>query len=270
MKTSCSLVMSVILMAVALAGCNAESNLKNFFVSTNFSLTASRQNTIAQNNFQKTLSFFLSSAVALTPGPLEDATGAIVTLNEAWIVLKKIQFHATETANANESSDNSAHYNGPFYIDLLSETPLLFGEIDLPNREFKRVKMLLHKDNNVPDNVPAVLNGKSIYINGIVNTYNFIYAADDTTDFEISGPDAVVPEQGKDLLAVIRIANLFKKINLSSITADTTITSTSRFPATNPCPDIHPTAPDLYTCFRMGLAQEAKLGKDNGTGDLEN
>jgi hypothetical protein len=38
--------------------------------------------------------------------------------------------------------------------------------------------------------------------------------------------------------------------------------------ATNPCPLIHATATNLYTCFRQGMNQAAKFGQDDGDDDL--
>ncbi|WP_408096603.1 hypothetical protein ACJVC5_16315 [Peredibacter sp. HCB2-198] len=266
MKAYLKATLGSIMISVLATGCNQDSSSSNS-VSTNFAVTGSGQNAVAQNQLQKAFSFLVPSAVALTPAPLVDANGSNVDLNEAWIVLRHIQFKSSESEDSNAS--NVAHYNGPFHINLLSDQPASFGEIILPQEGLRRVKMLLHKGNSIPADAPAALSGKSIYFNAVVNSHNLIFAADETTDFQISGPNAVVPERDKDLLAVIRMADLFKKIDLSGISGDTTITSASRFPAVNPCPEIHPTASDLYTCFRMGIGQEARFGKDDGDKDLD-
>lgn len=257
-----------LLMASTIVGCNNDEGRRSGVV-TNFAITGSGQDAVARNIIQKSFTWFIPTAVALTPPALEDSNGTVVDLNAAWIVLKKIQFNSNETSDPGEGENYSEHYKGPYFIDLLSNTPVSFGKIRLPESGLRRVKMLLHKDNNVPVSAPAELNGKSIYLNGMVNSHNFIYVADDTTDFQISGPNAVMPEEGKDLLAVIRLADIFKKIDLSGISADTTISSASRFPAVNPCPLIHAPASDLYTCFIKGIAMEAKFGKDNGDKDLD-
>lgn len=267
MKAHLKFILGTLAFTTLLIGCNEGPSGSNS-VQTNFSITGSGQNAVAQNAVEKTFSFLIPSAVALTPAPLVDSNGSNVDLNEAWIVVKHVQFKTSESDDNKEAYSN-LHYKGPFYVDLLSDEPISFGEISLPEKELRRVKMLLHKGNSLPENVPSALNGKSIYLNGVVNSYNFTYAADDTTDFAVSGPNAVLPEEEKDLLMVIRIADLIKKIDLSSINGNVSITSSSRYPATNPCPLIHPTANDLYTCFRMGLAQEAKFGKDNGDKDLD-
>ncbi len=96
----------------------------------------------------------------------------------------------------------------------------------------------------------------------------FTYVTDDTTDFQVYGENAVYPESGKKLMVTFRIADLFKQIDLSAITADTDISATNRVNAVNPCPTIHASATNLYTCFRQGMNQAAKFGKDNGDDDL--
>ncbi|WPU63553.1 hypothetical protein [Peredibacter starrii] len=266
MKAYLKATLGSIMISVLATGCNQDSSNSNS-VSTNFAVTGSGQNAVAQGQFQKAFSFIMPSAIALTPPLLVDSNGTQVDLNEAWIALKHIQF---KTSVSDDSNGNSvAHYNGPFYINLLSDQPVSFGEIILPQEGLRRVKMLLHKGNSIPADAPAGLSGKSIYFNAMVNSQNLIFEADETTDFSISGSNAVVPERDKDLLTVIRMADLFKKIDLSGINSNTTISSSSRFPAVNPCPEIHPSASDLYTCFRMGISQEARFGKDDGDKDLD-
>jgi hypothetical protein len=265
MSTSSQKLLKIFIVVIIFSSCNSSSSKKSSTVTTNFAVTGSGQDALVYNNFQSAFSMFFPSAMAFSPAMIEDANGSQVDLTEAWIVLKKIQFNSSQTANESDT----AHYQGPFFIDLLRDAPAPFGEITLPAVGLRRVKMLLHKDNHVPEHAPTELSGKSIYLKGTINSHEFTYAADDTTDFEISGPHAVVPEEGKDLLAVIRLADLMKKIDLSGITSDTAITSSSRFPAVNPCPEIHATAFDLYTCFKKGIALEAKFGKDNGDLDLD-
>ena len=250
-----------------LVSCAQEESINNRMIVTNFSVTASGQDTVAKNSLQQTLSWFIPTAVALTPPFIEDANGVTVNLTTAWIVLKKIQFKTSDSSS--EQNDQSYHYKGPFFIDLLSSDPVQFGEIELAESGLRRVKMLLHKDMNVPAFVPQELQGKSIYLKGTINGHEFTYLADDTTDFDISTPNAVVPEEGKDLLVSIRLAHMFRKINLSSIQTGSVINAQSRHETVNPCPEIHPSSRDLYTCFRMGLAQEARFGKDNGNKELE-
>lgn len=271
MKASFKSVLSTILFSTAIAGCNQGSSGGSNGVTTNFSMTSSNEVTVASNSYQKMLNALVPTAIALEPLNLRDSGNRSVDLDDAWIVVKKIQFSAS-ASDSSDGNDDSYHYKGPFYIDLLSDAPSQLGQITLPEVGIRRVKMLLHKSTNgdFPSMAPSALIGNSIYLKGQVNGLNFSYAADDTTDFSISGSNAVVPEAGKDFLAVIRMADLFKKIDLSDISEGTNITSSNRVvTSTNdPCPEIHAQANDLYTCFQKGIALSAKLGKDNGDKDL--
>ncbi len=230
-------------------------------VSTNFAITGSGMNATVST------SWFLPSAYALTPPPLLDANLANVDLFEAWIVVKKIHFF--RSADINAIATSADHYQGPFFVDLLAGSPEPFGSIRLYPEGLRRVKLLLHKSTSLPAGAPAALSGNSIYLRGQVNGHSFSYESDDTTVFQLSGTQPIYPEDGKSLLMTIRIADLFKKIDLTAINADTVISSTNRVNATNPCPLIFAGASNLYTCFRQGMNSEAKFGKDNGDDDLD-
>jgi hypothetical protein len=245
-----------------LTSCNSSdpSASKNV-VTTNFAITGSGMNATAST------SWFFPSAYALTPPPLVDANMANVDLLEAWIVVKHVHFF--RTADPSAQSTSADHYQGPFFVDLLDGTPEPFGQIRMYTDGLRQVKMLLHKATSLPAGVPAALNGNSMYFRGQVNGFAFTYSSDDTTDFQVYGANAVYPENGKSLMMTIRIADLFKKIDLSAITADTDISASNRVSATDPCPEIFPGATNLYTCFRQGMNKEAKFGKDNGDDDLD-
>lgn len=244
-----------------LTSCNSDSGSTNNAVSMNFAITGSGMNATVSN------SWIFPSAHALTPPPLLDSNLANVDLLEAWIVVKKVHFFRSADPSAYSTSGD--HYEGPFFVDLLDGTPEPFGEVRLYPEGLRRVKMLLHKSNSLPAGAPAGLAGNSIYFRGQVNGHAFTYASDDTTDFQVYGDNAIVPENGKSLMMTIRIADLFKKIDLSAITADTDISASSRVNAVNPCPLIHASASNLYTCFRQGMNKEAKFGKDDGDDDLD-
>ena len=245
-----------------LTSCNSTTGSSDNGVATNFAITGSGMNATVKSSWS-----IFPSAYALTPPPLLDANLANVDLNEAWIVVKKVHFFRSSNPDAYATSAD--HYQGPFFVDLLDGTPEPFGKITLYPEGLRRVKMLLHKSNSLPAGVPAALAGNSIYFRGMVNGFNFTYASDDTTDIQVYGENAVYPESGKNLMMTIRIADLFKKIDLSAITADTDISATNRVNAVNPCPLIHASATNLYTCFRQGLNKEAKFGKDEGDDDLD-
>ncbi len=245
-----------------LTSCNSSSTgSTNNAVSMNFAVTGSGMNATVSN------SWIFPSAYALTPPPLLDSNMANVDLFEAWIVVKNIHFF--RSADPDALSLAADHYQGPFFVDLLDGTPEPFGSIRLFPEGLRRVKMLLHKSNTLPAGVPAALNGNSMYLRGQVNGHAFTYVTDDTSVFQIYGNNAIAPESGKSLMVTIRIADLFKKIDLSAITADTHISATNRVNAVNPCPMIHATASNLYTCFRQGMNKEAKFGKDDGDDDLD-
>jgi hypothetical protein len=129
--------------------------------------------------------------------------------------------------------------------------------------------MKLHEADSLPASVPVQLTSKSVYFSGTVNGVAFSYAADDSTELEIGGPNPVVPNTAQDMLIVIRMAELFKKIDLSSIVGATDIHAGNRVNAVNPCPLIDASANDLYTCFRNGLSTEGNFGNDDGDKDLD-
>ena len=253
--------LGVSLAITLLSSCNSKSGSTNNAVTMNFAITGSGMDATVSN------SWIFHSAYALTPPPLLDSNLANVDLHEAWIVVKNIHFF--RSADPDALSLAADHYQGPFFVDLLAGTPEPFGDIRLYPEGLRRVKMLLHKSNGLPAGVPAALSGKSIYLRGQVNGQTFTYASDDTTVFQIYGNRPISPESGKKLMVTIRLADLFKKIDLSAINTDMDITSSNRVNAVNPCPLIHATASNLYTCFRQGMNKEAKFGKDDGDDDLD-
>lgn len=268
MKSSLAVLARNITVAALLVGCNGTGTKSDSTVTTGFSMTGSGQNAIAQTKLEKIFSWMVPSAYALTPPLLVDSTGANITLDEAWIVIKEIEFEVKEFEHINEI-DQDFEYEGPFFVDLLSNSPVNFGNVEIPKLGLHRIEMELHKSNTLPAQAPLGLAGKSIYLSGTVNGIAFDFSSDESTDFEISGPNAVMPESTKDMLVAIRIADLVKKIDLSSIVAPTSISTTSRISVANPCPLIEPSATDLYTCFREGLESEADFGKDDGDFELD-
>ena len=85
----------------------------------------------------------------------------------------------------------------------------------------------------------------------------------------VCGPNAIVPNSSEDMLIVIRISDLFRKIDLSSITGSTNIHASNRVNVPNPCPLIDSSATDLYTCFRKGFSTQGDFGNDDGDKDLD-
>jgi hypothetical protein len=272
MKNSLSFMVTTLSLSALLTSCNPQVLSSDSTVSTGFSVTGSGQNAVAKSDLQKFFSLFLPSAYALTPPPLLDANGASLSLDEAWIVVKKIEFHTRESElrdqNQSYGSDN-IKLRGPHFINLLSDEPEVLANASLPPEGIRRLKMELHKSDTIPQGAPEGLSGNSIYFSGLVNGIPFSFSSADNSEFKIRGPKAVVPEASKKMMAVIRIAGLFSQIDLSVITSPTDISKMNRVSAVNPCPQIDPNAQDLYRCFRKGLEAQARFGRDNGDKDLD-
>jgi hypothetical protein len=210
------------------------------------------------------------TAKASVPSALTDASTQSVNLDTAWIVLKKIEFKTDEVAGAAESEDQELEYTGPYYINLLDPAPAPIATKDLPAMPFHRIKMQLHKDGPIPAGAPSQLAGNSIYLAGTVGAHRISFASANSTEFSISGRTGITPDSQADLLVVFRFADLMRKIDLSSISADTAVSDSNRVPAVNACPQIDSSAADLYTCFRKGLESLAEFGKDSdGNGSLD-
>lgn len=270
MKTSLKCLATGLSFSLLLAGCNqGGSPVSGGGVATGLTMTGSGQPAVALSNTQKFFSLFMPSAVALTPPLLVDSTSLSVNLTEAWIVIKEIEFESQEVAGATEQDGNEVEFQGPYFVDLLSDAPLSFGDAVVPASGLRRVKMKLHEADSLPASVPVELTSKSMYLSGTVNGVAFTYAADDSTELEIGGPNPIVPNSAQDMLIVIRMADLFKKIDLSSINIATDIHAGNRVNVVNPCPLIDASATDLYTCFRKGFSTEGNFGNDDGDKDLD-
>ena len=131
--------------------------------------------------------------------------------------------------------------------------------------------MKLHKtEGTAPAAAPVGIDGNSIYVNGAVGANNFTVQMDDNTEFEIGGPTAVSASNGGDLLVQINLADVFKQIDLSGVTNNEVISSSSRHSGSNLCASIDASANDIYTCIRKGLEKHADFGEDrNGDDSLE-
>ena len=287
MKNSLTLMLATLSLSGLLASCNTQNVESASTISTGFSMTGSGQDTVAKSDVEKLFSFFVPNAYALTPPPLMDANGESVTLDEAWIVVKKIEFHTKEEdagprqnqgaqprRDSQEDEDKSfgsdhPKLRGPHFVNLLADEPTTVEGATLPASGVKRLKMELHKSITIPEGAPEGLRGNSIYLSGMSNGIAFSFASSETSEFRIKGPHSVKPEASKQMMAIIKIAGLFKRIDLSVISEPTHISKDSRIPAVNPCPLIDPQAQDLYSCFRKGLESHARFGKDNGDRELD-
>lgn len=241
-------------------------------VSTSLVMTGSSQaSTIAKYKIQHPwLSLFMPAAVALTPPAMADASGRNVSLTKAWIVIKEIELKATEVADSAEveGASDGIEFQGPYVVDLLSAQPASLGVAEIPAGVYRRIKMKLEKDAVMPAEAPAGLSGNSIYFEATVAGNQVTYSAADGTEFQIGGAGGVDLSDNANLLLGVKLADLFKMIDMSSVTSNVAISASNRVPGTNLCPLIDASASDLYTCFRKGLEKAGKLGKDSD-GDHE-
>lgn len=252
-----------------IVGC-ANKNDSAATVSTNVMMTGSSgAATVAQNSQSIWQKLFLPRAIANTPPALVDKNGATVILNSAWVVIKEIEFKTEELTSAGEEAEISLQ--GPYFVNLVDPTAKLLGEASVPDAPLRRIKFKFHKvETALPSAAPAELSGNSIVFEGSVGGASFTYIADDSTEVNIGGGHGVAPAAGSGMLVAVKVADLFKKIDMSGIVGPTTISNTNRVAGTNLCPLIDASANDLYTCFRKGIESESKMGRDDdGSGEIE-
>ncbi|OFZ28952.1 MAG: hypothetical protein A2622_12700 [Bdellovibrionales bacterium RIFCSPHIGHO2_01_FULL_40_29] len=250
-----SLVTTIGLAITACAPTQSTSEVTAAFKMTSSTSAA----TVATNS--SLWSIFLNKASAYVPTSLQDSSGAPITLTQAWTVVKEIQFKSAETEGA-EDSEIEVEFTGPYVVDLLSNTPLTIDTQLIAEKEIRRIKMKLHKVEILPDGSPAELLNNSIFIQGTIGGNNFTILMDDSTEIQIGGPNGFQPSENSQLLVEIQLANVFKQINMSTVTNNESITSASRHSGTNLCASIDSSANDIYTCIRKGLEKHANFGKD--------
>lgn len=215
----------------------------------------------------------LMPAWALPPPLMVDANALNVTLDDAWMVVKEVEFKQSELAEAGEVDGDEIAFTGPYVVNLLSSTPESFGQVRSSTGTLRRMKMKLHNASSLPSNAPPALAGKSIYWKGSVNGHAFTISSSEGYEFELAGPKAVTLSDNDSVLMTVHIANIIKKLNLADIAASGSqvdISENSRVTTSAaPCPTIEPSATDLYTCFNSGLKLESNLGRDdNGDDEL--
>ncbi len=284
-----SLLSKTLLSLAALVAINAcsESN-ETKYVSVPFKMTASgTAPTVAKlTNFEKILEFILPSSYAFMPTSMVDSTGLVVSLTDAWVMVESVEFEALEFADADElaeeeaeeneladnetDDDDDEEFSGPYAVNLLSVTPSVLDTQLIPQVPFKRIEMKLHAADVAVSGAPAGLLHNSIYIAGSIGVNTFSFESDEETEIEINGPHAVVPVDGQGIVIEIKLANLFKQIDLSGLPNGAIISSASRYAGVSLCPAIDESAEDVYTCIRKGLEKEADCGSDSDDdGDLD-
>jgi hypothetical protein len=229
---------------------------------------SSKPMTVSQLNiWQRMLRFVLPSAVA-APASVEDSGSLPIILTQFWTTIGEIEFELTETPGADETDGEGVEFEGPYVTDMLQTNVEAVGTATIQQHQIRRIKGTLKKTSTLPTGAPGALLNKSIFISGTVNGFPFTYVSEEETKIEVGGPNAVAAATGSDLLLQLQIANLFRKIDLSSIGGSTDISESNRVPVSNPCPNIDVDAADLYSCFRKGIENETNFGED-GNGDNE-
>ncbi len=209
-------------------------------------------------------------AIALAPPAMADSAGSPVQLTQSWVVVKEIEFKLAEVAGSSEVAGSEIEFRGPFVVDLLSSIPASLGTAQVPAGVYKRIKMKLESSATLPAGSPSQLAGKSIYLQGTVAGKSFSYTSQDGSEFKISGAGGVNVSDTASMVIGIKVADLFKLINLNAVTTGVAISESNKVMATNACPNIDASAADLYTCFRKGIEQAGKFGRDsNGNGEIE-
>ena len=209
------------------------------------------------------MGWVLPRAVALTPPAMMDAAGASVSLSQAWVAIKEVEFKVDQVAESNEVEGSEVVFHGPYVVDLLSTSPIVLDTETLPSLPYHRIKLKLHRVAALPSGAPSELANQSIYVSAAVGGRTFKYESDDNSMIEIAGPNPVVPTSGSELLVSINLANVFKQIDLSSVTNNAVISSSNKIPTSgSKCPSVDAHAPDIYSCLRRALQKHANMGRD--------
>lgn len=271
-STTTGLILFSISCGLLSAGCQSKTSgtsTGNPFVT--FGITGSaRAATLAQyeSPWNRLLTLISPQAFAFPPTSVVDSSGLSVTITSFWTTVGEIEFKASEFRETDEVDGEGIDFTGPYTVDLLDASPssIVNGSISL--NAVRRIKTKLIRTATLPNTAPGGLSGRSIYISGNVNGSAFTYSTQDETTIEVGGPNLVTIGDDTPLLLQIRTAEIFKRVDLSSISVPVDISESNRVNATTPCPQIDPSASDLYTCFRKGFEAEADFGADHN-GDFE-
>ncbi len=257
--------------ASLIVGC-AQNNSNTPQVTSSFKMTGtSTAATVAKNYKPSIWNMFINTAQALVPTSIVDSNGSTITLSSAWTVIKEVEFKSEETTGA-EDNESEIEFKGPYFVDLLSNSPITLDTQSISQKNIKRIKMKLEAtQTTLPSSAPAGLANNSIYIAGSIGGNNFKFQLDDGTEVQIAGPNGFQPSENSELLVEVQIANIFKQIDMSSITNNEVIDHNHRHAGVNLCPSIDTSSNDLYTCIRKGLEKHADFGIDrDGDDTLEN
>lgn len=274
MKANLTSVKTLCMYAAALmmTGCSSQKETSGNITASIVMTGANQTATVAgrEKIFDRLLDLVVPKAFAFVPPSMVDSTGAPVSLTSAWIVIKEIEFESEETGAADETDGDEIEFQGPYAVNLLSTSPAVLDTKEIPQGNFRRIKMKLHKPESAVTGAPPQLVNNSIYFVGSVGSNSFTFESDDTTEFEIGGPNPVLPSDGSSILVQIQLANVMKQIDLSGLPNGATVSASNRYSGANLCPAISASATDVYTCFRLGLRKHADWGEDrDGDDDLD-
>ncbi len=246
-----------------LVGCGETANAPNT-VSATLKMTSSSQNaTVAKNSWSdKLYNLLFPTAVAFVPPVIVDTNGTNIALTDAWVMIKEVEFEAEETPSLAETDGDEIEFVGPYAVNLLSSAPVALDTQSIVQQSYRRIKMKLHKAEAAVTGAPAQLVNNSVYFAGAVGANAFTFESDDTTEFEIGGPNPVLPADGSAVLVQIQLANVFKLIDMSVLPNGAAISASNRYAGVNLCPSIDPSANDIYTCVRNGLRAQSDWGCD--------
>jgi hypothetical protein len=256
-------VLTALALSVCISGCG-KKNLLGSNVTSSFSMTAaSKPSTVVMQ--KSWLDLIMPRALALVPSTIVDSTGATIVLNSSWVVVKEIEFEATQNPAAGEVDGAEVKFKGPYFVDLLSIAPVVLDTQPIPASGFQRVKMKLESSGGatlLPPGAPAALATNSIYVTGSVGANAFTFQSIDGTEIHIGGASTVTPVDNGHVLVEINFSNIFKQINMSGVVNNEVISTSARHAGANLCASIDPSANDIYTCIRKGIELRANVGED--------
>lgn len=259
-------------LGASIIGCSAKNNSAATQVTSTFKMTGSGATaTVAINKKPSLWAVFINTAYAMIPSTLVDSTEATVNLTSAWIALKEVKFKSEDTVES-EDNQTEAEFKGPYFVNLLSNTPVALDTKAINQKSIQKIKIKLEASQaSLPSDTPTELANNSIYIAGSVGGNNFTFQLNDESEILIAGHHSFLPIENSELLVEIQLANIFKQINMSSIINNEVIDHSHKHSGENLCQSIDASARDLYSCVLKGLEKHADFGEDhNGDGSLEN
>lgn len=252
------------LLSLPIIGCtNKGTSTGNPLV--NLNITGASQNASAYLKQYKPLWWLLNTAVAFPPpATMQDGSNLTVSLSEFWLNAGEFELKFEEAAQSGEVPGLEVAFNGPYIVNLFSNSPMTLATAGISQASIRRLKYKTRRVEASNTQAPSGMIGASVYLTGNVNGNAFEFKSEQEIDFETSGPNLVSFANGDNLLLQMQTADLIKNINLSAVTSGMIISESNRVNASNPCPNIDASASDLYTCFIKGLQKMAKVGRDDG------